>query len=164
MGGTRARCPCPAVRCPAQAQVLAPATDPDPVPAPVHARVLACVKPQTLTQAYVKPSVLVRDQATSRASVKGPGHVMAKVLDLVLVQAQDHAQALTKDPPFPHCLTVCSLKGRHSHLSLMLLTPPPQAFLPSLTSSVLCRSIQQECCWSATAAWPISSSSRPSRQ
>lgn len=120
--------PSPTAPCPAQALALAPATDQGP--APVHVRVLAHVK--NLTPNYVKLIVPAKDQATSQTSVKVPDHVTAQDLDHA--QAQVHVQALTKDPPFPHCLTVSFLKGQHSHLSLMLLTPPPQAFLLSLTS------------------------------
>lgn len=143
--GTPVPCPSPSLTapCPAQAPALAPATDQDPVP--VHVRVLAHVK--HLTPTYVTPVVPAMDPATSQTSVKAPDHVTA----------QDHVQALTKDRPFPHCLTVSFLKAQHSHLSLMLLTPLPQAFLPFLTSWALCRCILPGCCWCATAAWPISS-------
>lgn len=132
--GTRVPCPIPSPAAPwrARATALAPATD--QAPAPVHARALATVKHLTSTPTYVKPTAPARDQATSRASVKAPDHVTAQARDLDRARAQDHAQVLTKDPPSPHCPTVSSLKGHHSHPSLMLLTPLPQAFPPSPTS------------------------------
>lgn len=160
--GTRVPCPSrsPAAPCRARAQALAPVTD--QAPAPVHVRALTHVKHLTPTPTYVKPIVPARDQATSPASVKAPDHVMARAPGHA--QAPDPARAPTKGPPSLHCLTVSSLKGHHSRLSLMLLTPLPQAFLLSQTSSAQCLCIPPACCWCATAAWPISSWWRPSRR
>lgn len=143
MEGTPVPCPIPSPVAPWPARAPAPVPATDQAPAPVHARVLAPVKHLTSTPAYVKPIVPAMDQATFQASVTA--------------QVQDRAQVLTKDPPFPHCLTVFSLKDHRLHLSLMLLTPLPQAFLLSLTSWALCRCIPPGCCWCATAAWLISS-------
>lgn len=147
MRGTHVLCPsrCPAAPCPARAQALAPVTD--QAPAPVRVRALSHVKLLTPTPTYVKPIVLVRDQATYPANVKAPDHVMAR----------DCAQAPSKGPLSPHCPTVSSLKGHRLRLSLMLLTPLPLAFLLSQTSSALCLCILPGCSLCATAAWPISS-------
>ena len=150
VAGTAAPCPTPSPTAPwpARAPATAPATD--RAPAPAHARALATVRLLTSTPTCVKPIVPARDRATSPASVTA--------------QDQDSAQVLTKDPRFPHCLTVSSLKGPHSHLSRMPLTHLPRAFLLSPTSWALCRCIPPGCCWCATAAWPISSWWRPSRR
>lgn len=132
MEGTPVPCPIPSPAAPwtARAPAFAPATGQDPAPA--HARALTPVKHLTSTPTYVKPTAAARDQATSRVSVKAPEHVTAQDLDHA--PARDPAQVPTKDPPFPHSLTASSLKGRHSHPSLTLLTPPPQAFPLSPTS------------------------------
>lgn len=130
--GTPVPCPSRAAPCPARALAVAPATD--QAPAPARVRALTPVTHLTSTPVYVKPIVPAREQAISRASVKAPERVTARAQDLDRAQAQDHAQVLTKDPPFPHCPTVSSLKGHHSHLSPMLLTPLPQASLLSPTS------------------------------
>lgn len=162
MEGTRVLCPTPSPAVPwvALDQAINPVTD--QVPVPVHVRALAHVTPVTLTPTYVKPIVSARDQAPSPASVKAPDHVMAQDPDHV--QTKDHVQVQTKDPPFPHFLTASSLKGHHSLLSLMPLTPLPQASLLSQTSSAKCLYILPGCCWFATAVLPISSWWRRSHQ
>lgn len=110
------RVPCPAA--PSPVQVLLPAVN--RAPAPVPARVRGPAKHPTSIPACVKPIVAARDQVTCPASVT--------------VQDQDLVLLLTKDPPFPLCLTACFLKGLLLPPSQILSTPPPRAFLLSQTS------------------------------
>lgn len=155
--GTPVACPSPSPAVPWAARAPALTLATDQALAPVHVRVLARATQLTPIPTYVKPNVPARNRVTSQTSVKAQGHVMAQGRDPDRAQLQDNAQALTRDPPFLHCLTVSSLKDHPSPLFLMLSTPPLLVFLPSLTSWALCRCILPECCWCATAAWPINS-------
>lgn len=147
--GTPVPCPSPSRAAPWAARAPALTLAMDWALVPVRVRVLARVKQLTPIPTYVKPSVPAKGRVISQASVKAPDHVMA------LGQDQDRAQ--TRDPHFPHCPIVSSLKGHPSPQSLMHSTPPLQAFLLSLISWALCQCILPECCWCATAAWLISS-------
>lgn len=133
------RVPCPAA--PSPVQLLVPAVNQAPAPVPV--RVRAPVKHLSSIPAFAKPIVAARDQVTCPASV--------------MVQDQDLVLVLTKDPPFPLCLTACFLKGLLLPPSQILSTPLPRAFLLSQTSWARCQCIPPACCWCATAVWPISS-------
>jgi len=145
--GTRVPCPSPspAALWAARALALTPATDQALVP--VHVRVHDSVKLLNPVPTCVNPVVPARVPATSQTSVKAPHSVLA----------QAHAQGLTKDPPLLLCPIVSCLKDLHLHLSQMLSTLLPPAFLLFLTSWAPCRCIPPECCWCATAAWPTSS-------
>lgn len=140
---------CPAVPSTVQALALAPVMHQAPAPVPVKVR--THVRPVIITPIYVKPVLPARDRGTSQVIVQAQGLVTARA------KALDHAQALNKEPLFPHYQMVCSLKGHLWHRSQMLLTPLPQAFLLFLTSWVPCLYILQECCWCATAARLINS-------